>query len=260
MAKKRAMTPSQARTVKQSGHKNEHDFAKLIGGKIIQGTDKADVIDGRQMTHSVKAGAYWQIFLYGRERFINNTFFQQLGDVASIIVDCLDSYPANRADYIADKLSSKRRLQTHMRRLLDELSKPNIFSAFIDAALFDGGNADFLSLYLGPAKDLANKKTFHVFCRHEVVYALCDGLSIRNSKARNKTQMDDQKIIFHSIDHNSNMGEIEDRHDSDLHYKQMKCRFKASMIYDILRARIPNRTQFKRQVLTYGKATSFMKS
>ena len=254
--RRRAMTTEHAREVKVSGHRNEDDFASLIGGEVNLGshTDKKDVIDRQHRSHSVKAGTWWQIFLYGRERLRTNTIFQGLGQVANIMVDCIDAYPADRDDYVSDPIAAKERLQPHMRRLLAELQQPNIFRAFLDKALFDGGNADYLSIFLGRANTDIEEKVFHIFHKDEVVNALAADVELRNSKARNRNQMDDQKVTFRSRLHNKVIGEIEDRHDSRGHYKQMKFRLNARSVFDILEHHIEGARQLDSQVIAYGRA------
>ena len=215
MARRRAMTTAHASQVKVAGHRNEDDFAALIGGEVNLGshTDKKDVIDQQHRSHSVKAGTWWQIFLYGRERLRTNTIFQGLGQVANVMIACLDAYPPTYADYLRDKAAAKRRLQPEMRNLLAELQQPAIFRAFLDKALFDGGNADYLTVFPGPAAAPAQGKTFHMFHKDDVVPTFADAVTLRNSKARNPSQMDDQKVTFRSNLHKKNIGEIEDRHD-----------------------------------------------
>lgn len=252
--RKRAMQSAHASAVKTGGHKNEQDFASLVGGRVMTGnhTDKRDVSDGLSRPHSVKGGEWWQIFLYGRERLATNTILVAIGNIAPILVDCLDVYPANRDDYLKDKLRIKTALQTPMRKLANELKRPNIFPAFLLKSIFDGGNADFLSVYLGSASDHLSSKIFHIFHSSDVVSALAQELDIQNSKAMNKNQMDAQKVIFKSSITNTNVGEIEVRHDSKLHYKQLKFRLNASGIMKILQTTIKPCLEVDAQLVAYG--------
>ena len=256
MHARRAMTSDQASEVKIAGHLNEHDFAELIGGEVNLGahTDKKDVIDRQHRSHSVKAGVWWQIFLYSRERLKTNTIFQGIGNVADIMVDCIDAYPPKFQDYKAEKLQAKTRLQPQMQRLLAELQQPKIFNAFLNKALFDGGNADYLSLFPGKARIDKSKKIFHVFHKDEVVAILASDVTLRNSKARNAREMDDQKVTFMSVLHGKNIGEIEDRHDSPAHYREMKFRLHAESVFKILKNNIKEKKRARPQVYTYGKA------
>ena len=254
--RRRAMTSSHAREVKVYGHVNEHHFAELIGGAVNKGTqtDKKDVVDKQHRFHSVKGGKWWQIFLYSRERFVSNTIFQGIGNVANIMIDCLDAYPPTYQDYKENKLQAKENLKDPMRKLLAELKQENIYRAFLQKALFDGGNADYLSIYPGMSKEAIQTKEFHVFFNTDVIDAFSRCVYLVNSKARNKNQQDAQKVIFKSRIHNKNIGEIEDRHDSSVHYRQMKFRLNGKMTFQILRSKIKGHTRLNSQLNVYGRA------
>lgn len=254
--RRRAMSSDQASDVKTSGHRNERDFAYLIGGELnrVSPVDKTDVIDAQGRAHSVKAGNWCQVFLYGRERLVTNTAFQELGQVGNLMVACLDSYPATYEDYIADKDAAKVSLQPNMRRLCAELTLPGIFPAFLEKALFDIGDADYLSIFPGPARANRAAKVFHIFDKSDVVAALAADIKVQNSKQRGRGQMDDQKVTFRSNHHQRNVGELEDRHDSPLHYRQMKFRLNVSDTYRILSESIAPREQIAAQLATYGRA------
>ena len=256
MAKRRAMSSAHASEVKTAGHQNEVDFATLIGGQVQQGshTDKKDVIDRQHRSHSVKAGTWWQIFLYGRERLRTDAIFQGLGQVADIMIDCLDAFPEDRANYLLDKVSAKERLQLQMRRLLAEMQEPKIFRAFIDKALFDGGNAQYLSVFPGPAKTPAASKHFHIFHKDDVVDALSADVTLQNSKARRAGETDAQKVTFRSALLERNIGEIEVRTDSDMHYREMKFRVHAESVIQILTNAISESSSLHSQLTTHGRA------
>ncbi|MCY3998754.1 MAG: hypothetical protein OXE55_05300 [Flavobacteriaceae bacterium] len=259
MAKKRGMSSEHASSVKISGHQNEHDFAQLIGGHVNPSDhqDKRDVIDSQLEPHSVKGGSYWQIFLYSRNRIVNNTMFKGIGNIKKIMLRCIDSYPDNFEDYQNDKLASKIRLQEPMRFLREELSNENILCAFLDKGLFDGGNAKYLSIFLGETKAHINDKVFHVFHKNDVINSLIKNISVNNSKAKNKNQTDDQKVVFFSNlvgKNGKNIGEIEDRHDSAQHYREIKFRLHAEPTYSILNQSIETRKRLCRQLVIYGKA------
>ncbi len=250
------MSSAHASEVKTAGHKNEVDFATLIGGNVQQGshTDKKDVIDRQHRSHSVKAGTWWQIFLYGRERLRTDAIFQGLGQVADIMIDCLDAFPTDRSDYLRDKVSAKQRLQPKMRRLLAEMQDPKIFRAFLDKALFDGGSAQYLSVFPGPAKTLIANKHFHIFNKDDVVDALISDVTLQNSKARRSGEMDDLKVTLRSALLNRNIGEIEVRTDSDIHYREMKFRVNAKSVMLILTNEIRESFLLHPQLTTYGRA------
>lgn len=256
MPRRRAMSSAHASDVKRSGHRNEEDFAFLIGGQVNLGShiDKKDVIDAQHRFHSVKAGTWWQIFLYGRERLRTNTIFQGLGNLADTMINCLDAYPDTYEDYLNDKETAKLNLQPHMRQLRDELDNPRLFRAFLEKSLFDGGNADYLSLTIGAANRNRADKIFHVFHKSDVVETLAQDIEIRNSKKRRAGQWDDQKVTFWSRHHGRNIGELEDRHDSRTHYREMKFRLNAASVFEILESAVPNSSQVAPQVSVYGNA------
>ena len=265
---KRAMSSADASEKKLSGHINEKHFAALIGGQVNKGSQaaKKDVIDKNHRSHSVKAGTWWQIFLYGKDRLIKNTIFQGLGDIADIMIACIDSYPAKYDDYQKNKTKAKRKLQPNMRRLLQELQKPKMLPSLLDKGLFDAGNVDFLSMHIGPSKDPKGKKKFHVFHKDDVVKAIAADVTLRNSKALKSGDMDDLKVTLLSTLHGKNIGEIEDRHDSATHYREIKFRLKAELVYDILNNYIMDNYETGKstgtpfpQVTTYGKAVRLLK-
>ena len=258
---RRAMSTDHASDVKTAGHRNERDFAYLIGGELnrVSHVDKTDVVDSQGRSHSVKAGNWCQVFLYGRERLVTNTFFQGLGDVADIMVACLDSYPATYEEYLADKMTAKRNLQPNMRRLCAELARPGIFPGFLGKALFDVEDADYLSIFPGPANSNRDAKVFHIFDKSDVVEALTADIQIQNSKQRGQGQMDDQKVTFRSSHHRRNVGELEDRHDGPRHYRQMKFRLNVSDLYRILSASIAVRNPVTSQLVTYGRAVELFR-
>ncbi len=256
MPRRRAMSSEHASDVKVSGHRNEEDFAFLIGGEINQGShiDKKDVIDAQHRFHSVKAGTWWQVFLYGRERLRTNTIFQGLGNLADIMIACLDAYPETYENYLNDKATAKLKLQPQMRRLRDELDNPRLFRAFLEKSLFDGGNADYLSITLGAANRPRSDKVFHIFHKSDVVEALAQDVMLKNSQKRRAGQWDDQKVTFWSRHHRRNIGELEDRHDSRIHYKEMKFRLNAESVFRILNSATPTHNQVAPQVTVYGNA------
>ncbi len=129
---KRAMTSKAASYKKRTGHLNEQHFAYLIDGDVVGGrTDKTEVIDQEYNTYSVKGAEWWQIFLYGRDRFVNNTEFRSIGNVANLLIDCIDAFPVERSDYLKDKIYFKKRLQAPMRQLKEEMHKPEIFTQLL---------------------------------------------------------------------------------------------------------------------------------
>ena len=240
------MSSERASAKKRAGHKLEENFAKLMNGEVNAGaqTDKKDVIDKQHRTHSVKGGTWWQIFLYSKFRLETNTIFQGIGNLAPLMIACIDAFPKERKEYLSDKHRYKTGLQQPMRALAKELQDDNIRQAFFSKALFNAGEVNYLSVWR------RTNRSFNIFYSEDVVDILTAHLQITNSKARNVSQYDDQKVLFKLA---KNAGEIEIRTDSDVHYRQIKCRFNAALITDLL---IDNceRKELNKSLPVYGKA------
>jgi len=172
------------------------------------------------------------------------------------MIDCLDVYPQRFETYQINKATLKQELRPHMRRLLAELEKPKVFAAFLEKSLFDGGNADYLSIYVGPASTPFQHKCFHIFYKTDVVTALAKDLTPANSQARNHRQTSEQKVVLKSALLKKQIGEIEDRHDSSIHYREMKFRLNGKAVFNILKENIsvPSPNKARPCAITYGRA------
>lgn len=249
--KRRAMTTEAARRVKLAGHEAEKEFANLIHGQIYQGTRKKDVIDKQNNIHSVKSGdKKWQIFLYGKKRFEDSVGF--LG--ACLFIDCLDSFPEKRENYLRNKTKYKLNLQSKMRALKDFLASTNqIFLhsnklIFLQEAIFHSSEVDYFTV--------KENNLFHVFDASEVIRIINDSTNVVNSKAIQTDQMDDQKVIFKLSEADVTIGEIEVRNDSKVHYRQIKFWMDREKMLDLLKNKIKPARKKSDRIITYGKATN----
>lgn len=226
-----------AHRTRMKGGEHENDFAELIGGRIVQGThtNRMNVLDAREQEYSVRAGTWWQLFLLGEDDLARNTIFQGVGNVASIMLDCLNAYPPKYHDYLRDKRAAKQALRPHMRRLRMELSRREVLMAFLERALFDGGKADYLTILPGPHETSLSEKYFHVFRRNDVATALATDMKPANSRARKRGETSGQKVVFKSHLLERQIGEIEDRHDSRWHYRRMRFRLHGPSVFHILK-------------------------
>ncbi len=249
MAKKRAMTSAEASFKKVRGHISEHDFAKLIKGIVNRGDQQAkkDVIDQSDRTHSLKGGKFWQIFLYRRSRLVTNTMLQIIGNLADIAIECIDVFPDTFDGYQADKKNTKIALQTPMKKLCVELNKPKVYAAFIQKAFFNGNEVDYLTIK-------SNDK-FHIF-PSAVVSDICNRFDVVNSKGQNAGQMDDQKVLLKL---GVNIGEIEMRNDSKLHYREFKFRINGEKFLEILQEEVGDDFEERGEIIVYGKARKTFK-
>lgn len=254
--RRRAMTSEQASIKKRSGHIREQIFAELINGDVISGQGKADVIDPQENRYSIKGAEWWQIFMYARNRFVTNTEFLEIGNIAELIIECLDAFPETKEEYDVDvnKTAAKRMLQLAMRRLKAELCLPGMFSEFLSKGMFDGDRVDYFAVLehrLSGEHIPRNQKHFHVFSASEVVDVLSTQLVVDNSTAQGVGQMDALKVIF--LYKGRNTGELEIRVDTS-HYRKARWRFNSDLIIGILRRYIRESRLVNNQISVYGRA------
>lgn len=250
LRKRRAMTSEEARRVKLAGHQAESEFAQIIGGRIYPGSRKKDVIDTQGNIHSVKSGdKKWQIFLYSRSRFEESIGF--FG--SALFIACIDSFPKDREKYTQNKVAYKLKLQPAMRALKDFLSHTdqnfihNNKTIFLQEALFHSSEVDYFTIKEG--------KNFHIFDAGEVVKTINDSTVLTNSKARNRDQMDDQKVIFVLPSRHITLGEIEMRNDSAVHYRQVKFWMDRKITLALLMEKIQPVVQKSSHLIAYGRAS-----
>ncbi len=245
------MTSEQASLKKRTGHAREEKFAGMIDGIVRRDRPqgKLDVVDRQKNCHSVKGGNWWQIFLYSRGRLVENTDFQELGNMTQHMIACIDAFPEDREDYLKNKHLYKTRLQEPMNGLAQELLREEIFQKFLEKSFFNSGEVHYLS-----ALRKANNR-FYIFWHQDVVDILKNNLVVVNSKARNEHQYDCQKVLLKYV---TNVSEIEIRTDSKMHYKQIKCRFNAEKTIRLLTEKIPTFDK-KYNLYLYGKAAGYFK-
>lgn len=251
-AQKRAMSSAKASAVKRQGHEDAREFAIVLGiGKEFRSDPRAkkDVIDEDGFSYSVKSGKKkWQIFLYGEKRFEENSVFKGMFEISEIFLSCIRVFPEKREEYIKNKILYKEKLKKYMQALANLLKRPKILEAFLDKAIFNSGEVNFLVV-----KD---DQTFHVFWCRDVVKVLSESYNIETSKARRKGQLDDQKVLFRAkgVTH----GEIEMRNDSEAHYREVKFWLSKPLTFNLLKEKIKESETIGRIVL-YGEAIKRLK-
>lgn len=189
---RRASSTAQAREYRQKGHDNALLFAKAIGlSKDYKNDSKAkkDVIDPSGDAHSVKSGdKKWQLFLYGRNRFLTDDGFLALNGVGGLLIHCIDAFPDSYTEYKRNPEPAKERLKTPMRELRDRFQRKALLRAFLMKAIFNGGEVNYLTVL--------HNKEFHVFLNTDVVKYMGECFEIINSTARKKENMMLKKCYF----------------------------------------------------------------
>jgi hypothetical protein len=248
MPKKKAMTSEKASFVKRKGHADAREFAEALGiGKEFKSdpTAKKDVIDSEGYSYSVKSGEKkWQIFLYGKTRFLTNFTFKSMNGLSEIFLECIESFPESRKEYLKDKRKYKEKLKEPMRKLCQKLQDKRLLAGFIDKSMFNSGEVDFLVVKEG--------EQFHVFWGRDVVKVLIENLEVENSKARINSQLDDQKVVFKFS--GKTIGEIEMRNDSDIHYREVKFWLGKNPTLNLLKLKIFPSKEVNERLILYGTA------
>jgi len=248
MTKRKAMTSQKASYVKKKGHADAREFAELLGiGKEYRSEPQAkkDVIDLEGHSYSIKSGEKkWQIFLYGKTRFEKDYTFRGMNALGDLFLRCIESFPEKRKDYLRNKEKYKRRLQNPMRELCQRLRERRLLAAFIDKAMFNSGEVDFLVI-----KD---QELFQVFWGREVVETLSSNYVVENSKAKMKNQFDNQKVIFKVSGRTH--GEIEMRNDSEIHYREVKFWLDKKLTLHLLKSQIGKVQNLTSKIIIHGKA------
>ena len=223
-------------------------FALLIGMDTEYQNDKKakkDVIDPSGDAHSVKSGQKkWQIFLYGRTRFVEDDGFQALNGIGTLLIHCIDAFPPEYDDYRKNEASAKERLKTPMRELKDRLQRRALLRAFLSKAMFNSGEVDYLTVL--------DDDRYHVFYSRDVVAALGNHFVVENSRRRAASQFSDQKVLFKYND--LNVGELEMRNDSRQHYQEVRFNMNRDRALEMLYKYIPDQREFAPEIVIHGSA------
>jgi hypothetical protein len=248
--RRRASTSEQARGYRQLGHDNASRFAAAIGMSHYKNDPQAkkDVIDPSGDAHSIKSGTTnWQLFLYGRNRFLTDDGFLTLNGIGLLLVHCIDAFPPSYEEYRRNPNAAKERLKTPMRELKDRFQRKALVRGFLMKSIFNGGEVNYLTIL--------HDRIFHVFLNTDVVQVMGENFEVVNSKARNIDEMDDQKVLFRYKGHN--VGELEMRNDSPSHYQEVRFNMRIQPAVRLLLEHIPQvrKSRSSNMVAIYGGAT-----
>ena len=246
MSKKRALSSEDARKVRQQGYDDALEFAISIGLDADYKNDqqaKKDVIDPSGDAHSVKGGKKkWQIFLYGLGRFESDDAFRVMNGIGGLLINCIKAFPSKFEEYQKDKQLSKEKLRQPMRELKEKLQDEVRLRAFLNKSLFNGGEVDYLTI--------KHDDVFHVFSSKEVIKVLGKEFEVCNSGAKSAGQTPEQKVLFRYK--GLNVGEVEMRNDSEVHYREIRFNMVKPKIMELLFEKIPLDKEYNKKVLLYG--------
>ena len=246
---KRALSSNNARRIRQRGYDDAREFALSIGLSSDSKNDpraKKDVSDPSGDAHSVKSGEKkWQIFLYRLERFWSDDAFGAMNGIGDLLAECINVFPPTFPAYQRNKTAAKERLRRPMRKLAELLQEKRRMRAFLNKALFNAGEVNYLTV--------KHEGKFHVFLNRDVVRVFSDNLEVCNSKALTAGQMPEQKVLFRY--NGLNLGELEMRNDSETHYREVRFNMIKPKVMGLLFAKIPFIQAFNEVVWIYGNAS-----
>lgn len=212
------MSSEKASRVKKRGHNKEHLYASLIGGKVVSGIKKEDVIDYNGNYHSVKGGSEmkggdgikgkWQVFLYKIARFESDTSFYG----RDIFIKILNLYPKTHDEYVKDKDMIRERVKPCMLELKNYLLDSNNKLNFINKSFFNE-RVKYFVIY--------HDDIFRVFDKNQLVNILVNTLVVDVNSTS-------QKVVFTYDD--KLVSEIEIRTTDDGKYP--------SILYNTLKHRV----------------------
>ncbi len=288
--KRRAASSETSREKKLGGHQNEHDYADLIGGERIKGTQKGDVEDLNGNLHSVKSGKKWQIFLYSYDRILESKHLK-------ILSPCLDAFTIDSEKYFTDRelclefkesyikkhgrskakvlpnseikdrfkensyVDAKDRLSIATQSVCENLISKKALRNFLGEAIFNGVEVKFLAI-----KDdtLRCDGVFRVYEREQVLKILTEELFplVSNAgKVPEDYNVAGQKTrLCYKTEQGAdrNIVEIEIRNDSPVHYREVRFNMKSKDTLKLLKKHIDDRTAKKigQNVLALGNAAT----
>ena len=249
MRRRRALSSEDARRIRQRGHDDAKEFALSIGlSSDYQNAPaaKKDVIDRSGDSHSVKSGEKkWQIFLYGLERFWRDDTFGAMDGIGDTLTECINAFPPDFRAYQRNKAAAKERLRRPMKKLAELLQDKRLLRAFLNASLFNAGEVNYLTV--------KHEGVFHVFLNQDVIKVFNESLEVCNSRALASGQVPEQKVLFRY--NGLNLGELEMRNDSVIHYRQIRFNMLKPKVMDLLFTRIPLARAFNDKVWIYGNAS-----
>lgn len=240
VSKLHGMTSDKASRVKVRGSRKEDLFARLIGGLVLKGTKKPDIVNAYLQFFSVKGSSEKQgkegrdgriqVFMYRPSRFKKEIDFP----AGSIIMDIFNSYPLTYQEYQDNKKETKNKIAIHMKRLKEFLLNEDNRAKFLDRAFFDR-KMDFLVIY--------DDDIFHIFDKDEVWKVFLQNLEVDNNASN-------QKVVFK---YGHLCMEVEMR-TTENKYPTMFMPMNKRITFDLLTSKIKRKQELCPTLWLYGNA------
>lgn len=241
MSKSHGMDSTKASRIKRRGHNKEHLFAALIGGEVIKGDKKEDVIDRYGKYYTIKGGSEmkggdgnkgkWQLFLYRLSKFETDTSFYGR-DIFIKILRCYPDYD----NYLLHKDEIKMLIKPLMQELKDYLLINDNRRNFILKSCFN----DRVNYFVVYHNDI-----FYIYDKEEIVDIFVNRFVVDVNSTF-------QKVVFKY--NNITISEIEVRTTNDGKYPSILYNMLKHCVCNVLKnERLPYREHSK-NIRIYGKA------
>lgn len=168
-----------------------------------------------------------------------------MNGIGALLLLCIEAFPSKFQEYEQDKESPKELLREPMRLIAEKLQDKSRVRAFLNKSLFNGGEVNYLTVKDGDK--------FHVFLNRDVIDVFGDNLEVCNSRAISINQKPEQKVLFRY--NGINLGELEMRNDSAIHYRQVRFNMIKPKVMSLLVSKIAKTGQYNPMVYVYGNAS-----
>lgn len=168
-----------------------------------------------------------------------------MNGIGDTLTECINAFPPDFRAYQRNKIAAKERLRRPMRKLAELLQEKRRLRAFLNASLFNAGEVNYLTV--------KHEDIFHVFLNQDVIQVFSDNLEVCNSRALTVGQMPEQKVLFRYS--GLNLGELEMRNDSEIHYRQVRFNMIKPKVMELLFTELPFIQAFNEVVWIYGNAS-----
>ncbi|NUM32593.1 MAG: hypothetical protein HUU47_09765 [Bacteroidetes bacterium] len=132
-----------------------------------------------------------------------------------------------------------------MRKLAELLQEKRRVKSFINKAMFNGGEVNYLTV--------RHNEIYHVFLNKDVINVFADAVEVYNSQAKSAFQVPEQKVIFKY--NGTNLAELEMRNDSPIHYRQIRFNMIKPRMMSLLFDKLPLTKKYSNEILVYGQAS-----
>ena len=246
--KKKAMSSEKASVVKKAGHSNEDDFAALIGGVVVKGHTKPDVVKNDIGFSLKKVCKRIQFALYSR----NSTNWAQDSESAQICKDLLTIYPPTFEEYKTNKQNTKQQLRTKMLLLKEHLAtNPENLREYLSLVMTNHGEVEYLVM-----RDRDDKQ--YIFNANEAIDTIVKNAIVANSQSRKAGDTPEQKTLITIPNQKEskyvNLLELETRNSSPGHYAEFLCVCNRDPLFDLLVKHITEEQVFKDKMVVRGSA------